>query len=63
VRPEAIPVDSFLGGFRGSDMGIVFETDIYETVYMKTDEEGVFPTAAAMLRDLNDICSGMETWR
>jgi homoserine dehydrogenase len=43
-------------------MGVVFETDIYETVYMKTDEEGVFPTAAAMLRDLNDTCSGRETW-
>jgi homoserine dehydrogenase len=33
-------------------MGIEFETDIFETIAMRTGETGVYPTAAAMLRDV-----------
>lgn len=53
VGPQPLDERSFLGGFSGCDMGVAFHTDIFETVFMKTNEEGVYPTAAAMLRDLN----------
>ena len=55
VAPKALEKASFLGSFSGCDMGIAVHTDIFETVFLKTDEQGVFPTAAAMLRDLNSI--------
>ena len=41
-------------------MGIVFETDLFETVSLKTSEKGVVPTAAAVLRDVNTLLA--EGW-
>ena len=57
VAPTRVPATSFLGGCVATDMGVIFETDIYETQSFKTNETGVFPTAAAMLRDLVTIFS------
>ena len=51
VGPKRVDRDSFLGRCDGTDMGVVFHTDLFETISMKTDEKGVFPTAAAVLRD------------
>ncbi len=52
VRPERLPRDDFLAGVRGWEMGVVFETDIYETIYAKIDERDPRTTAAAVLRDI-----------
>jgi homoserine dehydrogenase len=51
VQPERVKADSFFGTCTDSDMCVVFRSDEFETISMKTDEKGVFPTAAAMLRD------------
>lgn len=52
VGPEPLPADHFLAGVSEWQMGIIFRTDIYEEIYLKIDEKGPTPTAAAMLRDL-----------
>ena len=52
VAPERVPAASAVGGCCDTDMCVVFDTDIYERVTLKTNETGVFPTAAAMLRDV-----------
>ena len=39
------------GGCVESDMCVTFRSNEFETISLKTDEKGVFPTAAAMLRD------------
>lgn len=51
VGPERLPADSFLAACGGWEMGIIFETDLYETLFLKIREESPIPTAAAMLRD------------
>ena len=51
VRPRLVPATSFLGGVDLWEMGVVFHTDIFETMYLKIDERGPTATAAAMLRD------------
>ena len=51
VRPEEVLQTSFLGSCVESDMCCRFRTDIFENIEMKTDEKGVYPTAAAVLRD------------
>ncbi len=51
VAPRALPKDSFLGSVDGWEMGIVFHSDIFETIYLKVDEREPTATAAAMLRD------------
>jgi len=40
-----------------TEMGVVFETDIYGTITLKIDEPTPLPSAATMLRDLLDIYS------
>lgn len=55
VKPQRAPLNSFLGGVDGWEMGIVFHTDIFEDIYMKIDERGPGATAAAMLRDVVNI--------
>ena len=52
VAPRPVPAHSFLGGITGWQMGIVFETDLFEEVYLKVDEKRPGGTAAAMLRDV-----------
>lgn len=51
VAPERLPSDHVLAGVDDWQMGVVFETDIYETMFLKIDERGPLATAAAMLRD------------
>eukprot|EP00041_Stephanoeca_diplocostata_P012416 m.207906 g.207906 ORF g.207906 m.207906 type:complete len:351 (-) comp18949_c0_seq1:107-1159(-) len=55
VQPEEVPSTSFLGCCVGTDMAVEFVSDIFEVQSFKTNETGVFPTAAAMLRDLYAI--------
>ncbi len=52
VQPRQVPQSSFLGGIANWEMGIIFYTDIYEDIYLKSDEGNPTPTAAAMLRDV-----------
>jgi len=51
AAPRLLSRNSFLVGVDGWEMGIVFETDIFEIVSMKIDERGPTGSAAAMLRD------------
>merc|ERR1711964_297637 len=55
VQPEEVPLNSFLGRCGDTSMCIQFETDIFENISLMTDEKGVFPTAAAILRDIIDV--------
>jgi homoserine dehydrogenase len=55
VQPEWLPVDSFLSGVNGFEMGIVFDTDTMGLQQYKVLERGPVPTAAAMLRDLINL--------
>jgi len=55
VKPEQVPVNSFLGRCADTSMCIEFHTDIFENISMMTDEKGVEPTAAAVLRDILDV--------
>ena len=52
VKPIEVKIDSFLGSCDGTSMCVQFRTDIYETISMMTDEKGVYPTSAAVLRDV-----------
>ena len=52
VRPMEVKIDSYLGSCDGTSMCVQFRTDIYETISMMTDEKGVYPTSAAILRDI-----------
>ena len=51
VRPTLVPTASFFGQCVDTDMCAVLESDEFETISLKTNEKGVFPTAAAMMRD------------
>jgi homoserine dehydrogenase len=51
VAPERLTPDHFLATVDDWQMGLVWVTDIYETIYLKIDEKGPLATAAAMLRD------------
>lgn len=61
VAPRNVPATSFLGSCESTDMGVVFVTDIYETQSFKTNETGVYPTSAAMLRDAAAIFSSSKS--
>mgnify|MGYP001276458807 CR=1 FL=1 len=52
VKPIEVKIDSFLGSCDGTSMCVQIRTDIYETISMMTDEKGVYPTSAAVLRDV-----------
>lgn len=58
VAPQRLPAADFLAQVRGWEMGVVFETDIYEVISAKIDERGPMATAAAVLRDLVAVCAG-----
>lgn len=55
VSPERVKLDSHLGSCRGTSMCCRYVTDIFETIDLCTDEKGVWPTAAAVLRDCYDV--------
>lgn len=52
VEPQKVLKSSFLGSASGTDMCIQVTTDLFETISLKTNETGVYPTAAAVLRDV-----------
>lgn len=58
VRPESLSADDFLARVSDWEMGVVFETDIYETIYAKIDERDPLTTAAAVLRDVVNLLVG-----
>lgn len=55
VQPEFLPQDDFLARVSGWEMGVVFETDIYETIFAKIDERDPLTTSAAVLRDMVNL--------
>ena len=55
VAPERVKIDSHLGQCKGTSMCCRYVTDIFETIDLRTDEKGVYPTAAAVLRDCFDV--------
>ena len=62
VKPVRVKKSSFFGNCVDSDMCVVFRSDEFETISMKTDEKGVFPTAAAMLRDCFTIIRSIDSY-
>ena len=56
VCPTRVTKDSFFGRCSDTSMCVQFDTDIFETIELKTNEKGVYPTSAAVLRDCFDIC-------
>ena len=55
VAPKRVKMNSFFGNCRNSDMCVIFESEEFETISMKTNETGVYPTSAAMMRDCSHI--------
>ena len=55
VGPEEIDENSFIGKTSNTDKCCIYESDLYETTFLKTDENGVYPTSAAVLRDILSI--------
>lgn len=52
VRPLWLPPQHKLAQVDGWEMGVVFESDLFETIFISNDERGPLGTAAAMLRDV-----------
>ena len=59
VSPQRVKMNSFLANCRDSDMCVIFESSEFETISMKTNETGVYPTAAAMIRDCSHIIKSL----
>ena len=55
VEPTVLERAHPLAGLGRTEMGVVFETDIYGTITLKIDEPTPLPSAATMLRDILDI--------
>jgi homoserine dehydrogenase len=60
VCPTLVLTTSFFGQCTDTDMSVVFVSDEFETISLKTNEKGVFPTAAAVLRDCCTIIKNTE---
>ncbi|MCP4769319.1 MAG: hypothetical protein GY875_24055 [Gammaproteobacteria bacterium] len=60
VAPREVPLNSFLGGCTGWEMGIVIESDLYGVYSLKILEREPIPTAASMLRDAVHIFQNMK---
>ena len=60
VAPKRVEARSFLGSCQETDMCVVFESSEFETISMKTNEQGVYPTSAAMIRDCTHIIKVLE---
>lgn len=56
VQPVWLPATHKLAQVNGWEMGVVFESDLFETVFLAIDERGPTGTAAAMLRDVVNLC-------
>lgn len=55
VRPAALPMTHKLAHVDGWEMGVVFESDLFESIFISIDERGPMGTAAAMLRDVVNL--------
>lgn len=55
VKPSEVKSTSFLGQCEGWEMGVQFETDLYESIAMKIYEEDPLATSAAVLRDALEV--------
>lgn len=55
VRPVALPLTHKLAHVDGWEMGVVFESDLFESIFISIDERGPTGTAAAMMRDVVNL--------
>jgi homoserine dehydrogenase len=55
VRPVALPAQHKLAQVDGWQMGVLFESDLFESIFVAIDERGPTGTAAAMLRDVVNL--------
>lgn len=55
VRPAALPATHKLAQVDGWQMGVLFESDLFESIFISIDERGPTGTAAAMLRDVVNL--------
>jgi homoserine dehydrogenase len=55
VQPVALPMTHKLAHVNGWEMGVVFESDLFESIFISIDERGPTGTAAAMLRDVVNL--------
>lgn len=55
VRPAALPPTHKLAHVDGWEMGVLFESDLFESIFISIDERGPTGTAAAMLRDVVNL--------
>jgi len=55
VRPVALPATHRLAHVHGWQMGVHFESDLFESIFISIDERGPTGTAAAMLRDVVNL--------
>ncbi len=55
VQPVWLPATHKLAQVNGWEMGVIFESDLFETIFVAIDERGPTGTAAAMLRDVVNL--------
>ena len=55
VQPVTLAIDHKLAQVSGWQMGVMFESDLFEEVFIAIDERGPTGTAAAMLRDVVNL--------
>lgn len=55
VQPAALPMTHKLAHVDGWEMGVLFESDLFESIFISIDERGPTGTAAAMLRDVVNL--------
>ncbi len=58
VRPTALEAEHPLARLRPWEMGVRYVTDTMGVIYAAIDEPDPLPTAAALLRDVIDVCAG-----
>ena len=58
VQPVTLAADHKLARVSGWQMGVLFESDLFEEVFIAIDERGPTGTAAAMLRDVVNLYRG-----
>lgn len=55
VQPVALPMTHKLAHVDGWEMGVVFESDLFESIFISIDERGPTGTVSAMLRDVVNL--------
>ncbi len=55
VQPAALGLSHRLAHVDGWQMGVLFESDLFESIFISIDERGPTGTAAAMLRDVVNL--------